>query len=86
MQTGTENQGTHSKKTGNEAVKSLLHQIIWVVPMLAILYAVLNPQQGILWQSPMTVLGVGLIGLGMLKHGLDKQKVTAKAHSNDRQG
>ena len=57
-------------------MKSIAIIIAWAIAAAVILYAAVNPHNGIVWQSPMSALGVGLIGLGLCKHAHDKQKQT----------
>ena len=53
-------------------MKNLLISIAWIIPMLVIVYAILNPAKGLIWQNPTAAFGVALIGMGMMKHGLDR--------------
>lgn len=39
--------------------------LAWSVPVGVILYAALSPDGGVVFHSPMTALGIGMIGLGM---------------------
>jgi hypothetical protein len=57
-------------------MKSIVIIIAWAIATAVILYAAINPHNGIVWQSPMSAIGVGLIGLGRCKHARDKQKQT----------
>lgn len=51
-------------------MKSFFVAMAWLIPMAVILYAAVNPTNGIVYQSPLAAVGIGLIGLGMMKHGL----------------
>ena len=43
-----------------------------------VLYAAINPVNGIVFQSPTAAIGVGLIGLGLCKHAHDRRKASAR--------
>ncbi len=55
-------------------MKSFAIIACWAIAAGVILYAAINPHNGIVWQSPMSALGVVLIGAGLCKHAYDKQK------------
>lgn len=57
-------------------MKSIAIITCWAIAAGVILYAAVNPNNGIIWQSPMSAFGVGLIGLGLCKHAHDKQQQT----------
>lgn len=59
---------------GKPMMKTRLISIAWVIPMVVVVYAILNPVNGVIWQSPTAAFGIALIGMGMMKHGLDKKK------------
>ena len=48
-------------------MKSILTLLGWAACSAVILYAVANPHNGIVYESPMSVVGVSLIGLGLIK-------------------
>lgn len=48
-------------------MKSFLSLIAWLCIAAVIVYAATQPDGGVVYQSPMGALGIGLIGLGMCK-------------------
>ncbi len=50
-------------------MKAILTLLGWGICTAVILYAVANPQTGILFENPSSVIGVSLIGLGLCKMG-----------------
>jgi hypothetical protein len=48
-------------------MKAILTLLGWGICTAVILYAVANPQTGILFENPSSVIGVSLIGLGLCK-------------------
>ncbi|MEX2214584.1 MAG: hypothetical protein WD768_10675 [Phycisphaeraceae bacterium] len=48
-------------------MKTILSYLAWAVCAAIILFAVANPHNGIVYDSPMSVVGVTLIGLGLCK-------------------
>ena len=49
-------------------MKSLLPIGACVVALVAVLYCLLSPDGGLMYQSPWMGLSIGLIGLGLYKH------------------
>lgn len=56
-------------------MKTILMLVAWTAIAGVILYAAVNPETGIVFQSPGMAGAVALIGLGLCKHAHDKQKV-----------
>lgn len=55
-------------------MKSVLTLAAWLFVSVVIVYAAANPESGVIFQSPMAALGVGLIGLGLCKQTRDHLK------------
>ncbi|MEM9882786.1 MAG: hypothetical protein AAF800_07705 [Planctomycetota bacterium] len=49
-------------------MKFLLPLTVAAAVLLAIVYAAAHPGHGVLPQSPLASLGLGLIGLGLVRH------------------
>jgi hypothetical protein len=47
--------------------------VCWAIAAVTIVYAIANPENGILLRGPWTVLCVGLIGLGLCRHARENQ-------------
>lgn len=45
--------------------------------LLGVLYLAINPEQGAIYENPMTALGLGLIGLGMVMEARKQVKKPA---------
>lgn len=48
-------------------MKSFLSLIAWLCIAAVIVYAAAQPGGGVVYQSPMGALGIGLIGMGLCK-------------------
>jgi hypothetical protein len=46
-------------------MKGIIRFSAWAFVAAAVLYLALNPQTGVIYQSPMSALGLGMIGLGI---------------------
>ena len=55
-------------------MKTIVMLVAWAGLAGLILYAAVNPETGIVFQSPGTAGAVALIGLGLCKHAHDKQQ------------
>ena len=53
-------------------MKAILLLIAWASLAAAVLYMTIHPQSGVIYQSPMTAIGLGLIGLGLCKHAREQ--------------
>jgi len=49
-------------------MKMLLKNTAWGILITALLYTVVRPDYGILYQNTLNPLGLGLIGLGLCLH------------------
>ncbi len=58
-------------------LKSLLPIGAGVVALAAVLYCLLSPDGGLMYQSPWMGLSIGLIGLGLYKHARQTQAAGA---------
>jgi len=56
------------------SMKAVVTFVAWAILASVILYAAVNPETGIVFQSPGTAGAVALIGLGLCKHAHDKQQ------------
>ena len=56
-------------------MKAILTFVAWAVLAAIILYAAVNPETGIVFQSPGAAICVAVIGLGLCKHAHDRQRV-----------
>ncbi len=56
-------------------MKAIVTIVTWTILAGVILYAAVNPETGIVFQSPGAAICVAIIGLGLCKHAHDKQKV-----------
>lgn len=56
-------------------MKAIATFTVWAVLAAVILYAAVNPETGIVFQSPGAAVCVAIIGLGLCKHAHDSQKV-----------
>jgi len=54
-------------------MKTVSNLIAWTVVSLIIVFAAVQPDHGVVYQSPFAALGVGLIGLGLCKEGLNRR-------------
>jgi len=59
-------------------MKAILTFAAWAVLAGVILYAAVNPETGIVFQSPGAAICVAVIGLGLCKHAHDKQRAEEK--------
>ncbi len=50
-------------------MKQICQLVAWAVVSLLIVYAAFNPHNGVAYQSPMSALGIGMIGLGLCMNG-----------------
>lgn len=48
-------------------MKAMLTMTAWAFVLLVILFAAINPASGALYDNPLACLGVGLIGLGLMR-------------------
>ncbi len=48
-------------------MKPILIIMAWAFVSIVIVYAVANPNGGVVYNSPLAALGIGLIGLGLCK-------------------
>jgi hypothetical protein len=46
-------------------MKTIFTCTAWLIVIVAILFAALNPSGGVLYQGTMSAVGLGLIGLGI---------------------
>ena len=56
-------------------MKAIVTFTVWAALAAVILYAAVNPETGIVFQSPGAAVCVAIIGLGLCKHAHDRQKV-----------
>ena len=56
-------------------MKTFLAAGAWAIVAVAILYAALNPNGGLIDQGPVATLGLGLIGVGLFREA--RQRYTA---------
>lgn len=49
-------------------MKAALQFVAWSAVAAVVLCAALNPDGGVAFQSPAAALGLGMIGLGLIKH------------------
>lgn len=60
-------------------MKSITAFVAAATLLVAILAAAFHPAFGVLWNNPMALLGVGLIGLGLVRNAqqavVERQKV-----------
>jgi len=49
-------------------IKRPLLYLAWAFVAAVVLYAVVNPNSGVIHQGPLAPIGVGLIGLGICLH------------------
>ncbi len=59
-------------------MKTIVTFILWAALAGVILYAAVNPETGIVFQSPGTAVCVAIIGLGLCKHAHDRSKAEAE--------
>lgn len=60
-------------------MKSLAQFTAWTFVAGIILFAALNPSNGVIFQSPGAAVGIGLIGLGMCMEARKKMAAQAQA-------
>ena len=58
-------------------MKACIQFAAWAFFVCVILYAVLSPDGGVVHQNPMTAMGLGLIGLGLIKRARDHEAKAA---------
>lgn len=56
-------------------MKTIVTLTVWVTVAVTVLYLVLRAENGLLDQGPWTILGLGLIGLGLCREA--HQRITA---------
>jgi hypothetical protein len=61
-------------------MKKICQLAAWAVVSLLIVYVAFNPENGVAYQSPMTGLGLGLIGLGLCKNGRQRLATQTVPH------
>jgi hypothetical protein len=59
--------------------------VCWAVAAVTIVYAIANPENGILLRGPWAVLCVGLIGLGLCRHAREMQARRMAEQASSRQ-
>jgi len=55
-------------------MKALAHLLAWTFVASVILFVVANPQSGMVYQSPIAPLAIGMIGLGLCMQARQKMR------------
>ena len=60
-------------------MKTCVQFAVWAFFVCVIVYAALSPDGGAVYQNPMTAVGLGLIGLGLIKQARDHEGSAAES-------
>jgi hypothetical protein len=60
-------------------MKAFAHLLAWGFVVTVLIYAVVNPQSGLVYHSPGAMLSVGMIGLGLCIQARQKMRAQSAA-------
>ncbi len=65
-------------------MKTIALLLPWLGIWAGVLYLAINPESGLMYNNPITAIGLGLIGLGMMMEARKRQTVRQAAAESQR--